>query len=251
MAIASDFRAGARGLQNLLFPPVCVHCRGLVPDEGGPAPAFRHLCPRCVAAIDWVLGPACSCCGHPFYGVVEGERTCPHCTGLAPAFGHGRTATLFKGPMRSLVLELKYHHGTYLANDLAEIFRRCPPVCAAVRGSVLVPVPLHPRKERQRGYNQSRLLARTLAAAVGPSVEVAELLVRAIDTPSQTAFDRRTRLANLKNAFALAPGVTLNPLRRFVLIDDVFTTGSTLNHCARVLRARGCLNVDVVTLAHG
>jgi predicted amidophosphoribosyltransferase len=95
------------------------------------------------------------------------------------------------------------------------------------------------------------LLARALAAAVGPSVEVAEVLVRRIDTPSQTAFDRPTRLANLKNAFALAPRVTLNPLRRFVLIDDVFTTGSTLNHCARVLREGGCVNVDVVTLAHG
>ena len=93
--------------------------------------------------------------------------------------------------------------------------------------------------------------AHALARAVGPGTEIAELLRRQIDTPSQTAFDRRTRLANLKNAFALAPRVTLNPSRRFILIDDVFTTGSTLNHCARVLRARGCVNVDVLTLAHG
>jgi ComF family protein len=183
--------------------------------------------------------------------VVEGTRTCPHCIGLAPAFDGGRTATLFKGPIRSLVLELKYHHGTYLERDLREVFRRSEGVSAWVRGAVLVPVPLHARKERERGFNQSRLLARALAAAAGPSVGIAEVLVRQIDTPSPTAFDRRTRLTNLKNAFALAPGVTLNPLRRFVLIDDVFTTGSTLNHCARVLRARGCVNVDVLTLAHG
>jgi ComF family protein len=251
MSIAHELRAAWRGGRNLLFPPVCVHCRGLVPDDGGVEPSFRHLCPECVAAIDFVLGPACSCCGHPFHGVVEGERTCPHCLGLAPAFGRGRTATLFKGPMRSLVLELKYHHGTYLAADLVELFRRATPVVELARGAVLVPVPLHPRKERERGYNQSRLLARALAAAIGPSVEVEELIQRRLDTPSQTAFDRRTRLANLKNAFALAPRVNLNPVRRFVLIDDVFTTGSTLNHCARVLRARGCVNVDVLTLAHG
>ena len=244
-------RAGLRGLRNLVFPPLCVHCRGLVPDEGERAPLWRHVCPQCVAAIDFVRGAACACCGHPFYGVVEGPRTCPHCIGLAPAFDRGRTATLFKGPVRSLVLELKYHHGTYLEPDLREVFRLAADVSTWVRGAVLVPVPLHPRKERERGFNQSRLLARALAAAVGPSVEVAEVLVRRIDTPSQTAFDRRTRLANLKNAFALAPRVTLNPLRRFVLIDDVFTTGSTLNHCARVLREGGCVNVDVVTLAHG
>lgn len=246
-----DLRAGLRGLQSLVFPPVCVHCRGLVPDNGGSGPPFRHLCPRCVAAIGFVRGPACRCCGHPFPGVVEGGRTCPHCAGLAPAFAEGRTATLFKGPVRSLVLELKYHHGTYLGDDLVEIFRRTPALAAWVRGAALVPVPLHPSKERRRGYNQSRLLAHALVRAVGSGVEIAELLRREIDTPTQTAFDRRTRLANLKNAFALAPRVTLNPVRRFVLIDDVFTTGSTLNHCARVLRARGCLNVDVLTLAHG
>ena len=246
-----DLRAGLRGLQSLVFPPVCVHCRGIVPDDGGVGPPFRYLCPPCVAEIVFVRGPACLCCGHPFAGVVEGERTCPHCLGLVPAFTEGRTATLFKGPVRSLVLELKYHQGTYLGADFAEIFRRVPGVVAWVRGAVLLPVPLHPSKERRRGYNQSRVLAHALARAVGPGTEIAELLRRQIDTQSQTAFDRRTRLANLKNAFALAPRVTLNPSRRFILIDDVFTTGSTLNHCARVLRARGCVNVDVLTLAHG
>jgi predicted amidophosphoribosyltransferase len=77
------------------------------------------------------------------------------------------------------------------------------------------------------------------------------LLRRIVDTPTQTAFDRRTRMANLKNAFALAPRATLNPDHHYLLVDDVFTTGSTLNSCARTLRRAGACHLDVVTFAHG
>jgi ComF family protein len=249
-----------RGWQNLLrdaadvvFPPVCVHCRGLVEHEEttGEGPGWRHLCRRCVAQIDHVRAPHCTTCGHPFYGVVEGGRTCAKCEGLEPAFREGRTAVLFKGPVRSLVIELKYHHGLHVLADVAEILRRSPEVCAAARGAVLVPVPLHPRKSRERGYNQAALLAETLARVAGGGARVETPLRRRVDTATQTAFDRRTRLANLKNAFALARGADIDPKNHYLLVDDVFTTGSTLNSCARTLRRAGAVNLDVVTLGHG
>jgi len=112
-----------------------------------------------------------------------------------------------------------------------------------------VPVPLHARKARERGFNQSLLLAQALARVGGGRVE--EVLRRDVDTRSQTEFDRKTRQANLKNAFALVPGARLTPDQKYVLVDDVFTTGSTLNSCARILRRAGALNLDVVTFAHG
>lgn len=241
-----------RGVAEVVFPPSCVHCRGLVaaPAEP-PAKGFRHLCARCVAQVEWVRDPACTTCGHPFYGLVEGERQCPHCVGLEPAFGEGRTAVLFKGPARSLVLELKYHRGLFVLPDVAEVFRRSPRVLDWIRGGVLVPVPMHPRKLRERGYNQAALLAAELARQAGGHTRVEALLRREEDTPSQTSFDRRSRLANLKNAFALTPGVALDADLRYFLVDDVFTTGSTLNRCARVLRGGGALNLGVVTFGHG
>ncbi|MBI5771077.1 MAG: ComF family protein [Verrucomicrobia bacterium] len=238
------------GLANVVFPPACVHCRGLVARDDDRA-GFQHLCVACAAQIDFVRPPHCTTCGHPFYGEVEGERMCPHCEGLGPAFREGRTAVLFKGPARSLVIELKYHRGLHVVADLAEILRRAPHVLELARGAVLVPVPLHARKERERGYNQAVLLADTLAAQAGGGARVERLLRRAQDTASQTAFDRRTRMANLKNAFALARGATLIPGQHYILVDDVFTTGSTLNNCARTLRRAGALNLDVVTLGHG
>ncbi|HUR59289.1 MAG TPA: double zinc ribbon domain-containing protein [Opitutaceae bacterium] len=237
-----------RGLSDVVFPPSCVHCRAIVETEAHP---YRHLCVRCADQLEFVRPPHCVTCGHPFYGVVEGERICPHCEGLDPAFQEGRTAVLFKGPARALVIELKYHRGLHVLADMTEILRRTPHVIESARGATLVPVPLHPRKARERGYNQAELLAEALARAAGGGARVELLLRRRVDTPTQTAFDRRTRLANLKNAFALAPGRTLNPALHYILIDDVFTTGSTLNSCARALRRGGGVNVDVITFGHG
>ncbi len=242
----------ARGLGDVVFPPQCVHCRAVVERADAENPSgFRHLCARCIAQLDWVQPPHCTTCGHPFYGVVEGERMCPHCAGLEPTFREGRTAVLFKGPARALVIELKYHRGLHVLAGMAEIFRRAAHVVDWARGAVLVPVPLHARKLRERGYNQAQLLATALAQACGGSTRVETWLRRSVDTATQTAFDRRTRLANLKNAFALAPGAALNPAQHYILVDDVFTTGSTLNSCAHALRRGGGLNVDVVTFGHG
>ncbi len=242
----------SESLAAIVFPPRCVHCHGLVePDSVRGDSGFRHLCPRCVRTIAWVRPPHCLTCGHPFHGVLAGERSCVKCDGLDPAYRTGRTAVLFRGPTRSLVIELKYHRGLYVLADLTEIFRRATHVLDAVRDASIVPVPLHPRKARERGYNQARLLAEALARAAGGSTRIEPLLRRVVDTPTQTFFDRRKRMANLKNAFALARGASLNPARHYILLDDVFTTGSTLNSCARALRGAGALNLDVVTFGHG
>jgi ComF family protein len=234
-----------RGLTDVLFPPVCVHCRAL--PEGSDYP---HVCVRCARQLEFVQPPHCTTCGHPFYGIVEGERLCPHCEGLQPAYREGRTAVLLKGPARALVHELKYHRGLFVLADMAEIFRRSA-ICEWLRGTVLVPVPLHPRKERERGFNQSQLLAECLVQATGGAARIEPLLQRVVDTQSQTYHDRRTRLSSLKNAFALAPGAAITPGQSYHLVDDVFTTGSTLNSCARVLRRAGCLNLNVITFGHG
>lgn len=231
---------------DLVFPRGCVAC-GDVVEEG----LYRHVCVRCAKQVEFVQEPCCNVCGHPFYGAVIGERTCPHCEGLAPAFQRGRTAVVCKGAGRSLVHELKYHRGLFVVDDIETMFRKSAPVLALATDAILVPVPLHARKRRERGYNQSELIAEALARATDGKARVENVLQRVVDTPSQTTFDRRTRLANLKNAFALRPDAAITAGHHYVLVDDVFTTGSTLNSCARVLRHAGILNLDVVTFGHG
>lgn len=245
--VAREF---SRGLGDVVFPATCTHCRDLVEPASTPD-GFRHLCVRCARDLEFVHAPHCTICGHPFYGVVDGERTCPHCEGLRPAFDEGRTCVLFKGPARSLVIELKYRRGLYVLHDMERIFARSAHVLAFVRDAVLVPVPLHPRKARERGYNQAQLLAEALTRVAGGRTRVEMILRRNVDTVTQTAFDRKSRAANLKNAFALAPGANLNPASRYILIDDVFTTGSTLNSCAHTMRRAGALILGVATFGHG
>jgi ComF family protein len=235
-----------RPFVDLAFPPGCVSCGQLVEDSG-----YRYLCAACAPKIDFVEEPACVTCGHPFYGEVEGERMCPHCEGMRPAYREGRTAVLFKGPARALVHELKYHHGLHVVEDIERVFRGSARVMTLIRKATLIPVPLHARKKRERGYNQSELLAAALVRASDGSAQIEPILKRVVDTVSQTAFDRKTRRANLKNAFALTPGSLITPGHHYILVDDVFTTGSTLNSCAGVLRRAGCLNLDVVTFGHG
>ena len=232
---------------DVIFPPTCVHCGELVNDEEG----WRCLCRRCSATIDFAHAPCCAVCGHPFYGVVSGERICPHCEGLRPEFREGRTAVLFKGPARALLHEIKYHRGLHVLRDIERAIRHAEEFVQFLVGAVLVPVPLHPRKLRERGYNQSELLAETFVKATNFQARIEKLLIRTLDTASQTAFDRKARRENLKNAFALGPHMSISASEHYILVDDVFTTGSTLNSCAGVLRRAGCLNLDVATFGHG
>lgn len=235
-----------RGLGDLVFPPSCVHCGGLV-EEG----AFRHLCARCARQLPFVRPPHCPICGHPLRGGEIGALRCAHCAEAEPDFGAGRAAVLLRGPARSLLIELKYRGGRHVLADVEEVFRRSPPVLEHARGCVLVPVPLHPRKERERGFNQSVLLAGALSRAAGGGLPTAKLLLRIADTPTQTALTRRDRERNLKNAFALHPRAGINPGLRYLLVDDVLTTGATLNGCARALRRAGCRNVDAAAFGRG
>jgi ComF family protein len=246
--LVPQLRSFCRDALAVVFPVSCVSCGDAV-DEN--AAGLRHLCGRCQQQLHLAQEPHCTTCGHPFFGVMSENRLCEHCEALVPEFGQGKTAILLKGSGRSLIHALKYHHALHVLDDVVTLMRRVPGYAEYVRDAVLVPVPLHARKQRERGYNQSRLLADCAVRAAGGQGRVEELLVRRVDTPSQTHFDRATRQENLKNAFALAPGAVITPGHHYLLIDDVFTTGSTLNACAAVLRKAGALNVDVITFGHG
>lgn len=230
---------------DLVFPRSCVHCGGCV--EGS---EYAFLCGDCLREVFWAAPPACRTCGYPFMGMLAGTRVCPHCVELAPVFDEGKALFLAKGPGRSLLHEFKYRGGFYVLGDLTRMVRGTPHFADYFADAVLVPVPLHRVKLRERGYNQSLRLAQLLAGATAAR-GVEDLLVRTRFTPSQTRLDRKSRHQNVKNAFAMAADAHVIADQTYILVDDVFTTGSTLNACASVLRRAGAQQIKVATLGHG
>lgn len=234
----------AKATLDLIFPRQCVGCNGLVQES-----TMEYLCTDCLKNIFWIKPPGCQTCGSPFYGIVEGEHRCQHCYDLEPIFKSGNSIFFSKGSGRKLIHAFKYHNGLYLLKDIQRILKRKKHLSHFFKQAILVPVPLHSRKKRERGFNQSLLIAQQLAAIYNLTVQ--EALVRIIDTPSQTRLNRTKRQRNLNQAFVLKKEVQLQKNKRYIVIDDVFTTGATLNACCRILQKAGLEDLHSFTLCHG
>ena len=183
--------------------------------------------------------------------MVLGSKMCPHCADLEPLFEQGKALFLAKDAGRSLLHTLKYQQGFYVLQDLRKMVATSRHYLGYIHHATLIPVPLHPTKLRERGFNQSERIADMLISTTNRSSTVENLLIRRIYTQTQTRLNQRERHQNVKNAFALAPDAVLIPDQQYILVDDVFTTGSTLNACARVLRNAGANRLKVVTIGHG
>jgi len=183
--------------------------------------------------------------------MVIAAKTCPHCIDLNPIFDLGKTLFIAKNVGRSLLHELKYQRGFYVLKDLYRMVRSTQHYLDYIQDASLVPVPLHPTKLRERGFNQSEKIATMLAAASTGGARVEHLLIRKRYTQSQTHLNRSARDRNVKNAFAMRANAVLVYDRQYILVDDVFTTGSTLNACAGVLHAAGATRLKIVTIGHG
>ncbi|MDR3228191.1 MAG: ComF family protein [Puniceicoccales bacterium] len=241
-------RRAWRGLLDLAFPRECAVFGGPVDN-----PPWRYLSEQALAGLEPVSAPCCATCGTPFFGILDGLQKCPNCEELHPVFRRGKVAVLAHGPARTLVHILKYRQGVWLAQDIARIIAATPGFADFLEGATLVPVPLHPSRQRWRGYNQSCLLAEHVVRLLpGRGLRVDARLARRVrDTRTQTLLGRTERAQNMLGAFALDAGVKLDKATRYVVFDDVFTTGATLNACCVALAAAGAGRVDVAAFAHG
>jgi competence protein ComFC len=225
---------------DLLWPPHCPACDCATPKV--------HLCPRCEGEWPRIVGPRCEVCSQPFPGAEGGDFICQNCRDRRFHFVSTLSPVLARGAVRELIHRLKYGRERWLAPLLAEGMLESLND-ERLHGQVidaLVPVPLHPLREREREFNQADLLARALAKKLHKPVWSA--LRRLRYTETQTHFDRQTRLGNLRGAFALTSKIPLDG-KKLLLVDDVFTTGSTLDECARILLTGGAAAVWAVTAA--
>jgi predicted amidophosphoribosyltransferase len=225
-------RSLARSLLSLVVPPLCVACRE--PELSG-AP----VCPRCADGME-PIAACCRRCGAPVPYSVD---SCPECRGRDLMFERAWAPFAYTGPARGVVLALKgpgiVAGAPFMA---AAIARRAP--CGVLDG-VLVPAPAHPERMRRHGQNQAWMLARALGRLTG--LPVREVLARRAGGLRQVGLERHARRANARG-WILASG-SLPPGTRAVLVDDVYTTGSTLDACAAALRGAGSGPVTAVCFA--
>jgi len=232
---------------DVVFPRNCVITGDMVEEDS----AYHFVSKTVAEKLFRVQAPHCRTCGYPYFGaVMASDRACPKCKELDPLYGEGRTVILVEGVGRELVHKFKYEGAGYLLQDFFTLFKNCSGLAEYIDDAQLVPVPLHPRKFRERGFNQSEALCQALLR-VQATAKLANILIRTVDTPSQTLFSRKERMRNLKTAFQMKPGAKFDPDKRYLLVDDVFTTGSTVNACTRALKKGGIHRIDILTLGHG
>ncbi|MCH7224926.1 ComF family protein [Haloferula sp. A504] len=229
---------------DLVYPGICHLC-----GEG--VPGGRCLCRACGDELPRLRAPHCRICGQGFDGRIEAEFACPNCRDQSFAFEFARPALFRSDGAMTLVHDLKYGRRLELARELADLtvsaFSDPRLAEAHEQGWPLVPVPLHRRRHHWRQFNQSREIARPLGRRLG--MPVLDLLRRIRPTETQTRLSRSQRQKNLRGAFAVRRGTVGGA--GAVLVDDVFTTGSTAHECARVLRKAGFQKVIVVTVMRG
>lgn len=195
--------------------------------------------------------PVCSICGYPIYGATDGSASCEKCRYLDPVFEGNRSFLLMNRYGSKIVHELKYRRGKYLKEDFLSLMRNSWVIDTLEKGSVLVPVPLHPKKFNQRGFNQSEWIAQRLVEISPVPVTLENLILRKKFTATQTLMDRSARARNVKGAFSIRKKRTLPAETPLIIVDDVFTTGATINECARVLKRAGFRNIRSITFGHG
>lgn len=230
-------------LKSLLYPPRCEICAAGV---GG----AEYLCEPCRKSARVIRPPFCGRCSEPFHGEIDGEFECANCAQRHFHFTHAVARFRSRGVVRELVHRFKYQREYHLRFLLADFLLEAmqDDRMAALPCDAFVPVPLHPARLRWREFNQARAIADVAGKSAG--IPVLDCLRRTRNTSTQTGHDRAERMENLRNAFALRQSDGVRG-QHLVLLDDVFTTGSTVDECARMLMAAGAASVRALTVARG
>ena len=230
-----------RGGVDALLPPQCMLCTVQVDEPG-------RLCLNCWPSVNFIAAPCCPVCGIPYAVPVPDGLVCGACLKQPPPFARARAAFIYGGGGRDLVLRFKRGDRTDLAPGLAMLMRNAGAALLA-DCDVILPVPLHRWRLWRRRFNQSALLAQALGRIADRPVRL-DLLERPRPTRSLGRLNRTARQRELAGAIRVAAGRAEEVRgRRLLLVDDVFTTGATVNACCRALRRAGAAEVTVLTLA--
>lgn len=231
------------GFLDLLYPEgiKCYMCGSKIVG------VHRYgVCSGCIKEFVFIGNKSCICCGK----LLETGDLCNDCRSFLHFFDRAFSLCLYDGAVKEWIYSFKYGNKPYLARPFARMMAdRIKELGLDECIDTVIPVPLHRKKLRQRGYNQSRLLGHVVAREIDK--RLAEVIVRGKNTPPLSGLTRLERIQCLEGAFEIKPDKMHKGIKNVMLIDDIYTTGTTVNECARLLKDAGCERVFVFTVASG
>ena len=226
--------------KELLFPAYCLECERRLPCWKLPL-----FCSDCLAELSFINSPLCPVCGLPFE--CGKDHLCGKCLTKPYAFGRARAALLYRKPIITTISALKFTGQLAGVSSMASLAKNSPGCQDLSKPDLILPVPLHIKRLKARGFNQATTLAKACFPEMNHLINTS-LLVRCRATFPQTKLNGKERRKNLSGAFTINQSAAINN-KSILLIDDVFTTGSTVDECAKVLRKAGAKRIEVFTLA--
>ncbi len=242
-SLSKKISSYAKLAELIFFPSFCELCSSLLEF-----PSERVICHSCWKSIRTSHPSYCLCCGR-FFEALEKPHLCQDCLQKRPPFSHHRSSGKYKGKLKDIIILYKYRHFQVLGKDLARLVDRALGKEEDIWWKVdaIVPVPLHPKRKKERGFNQAQIIAKELARIKG--IELRDkLLVKTKNVRPQTSLRIEERAENVSGAFGVAKGERIKE-KVLLLVDDVYTTGSTIRECSSVLREAGVKEVKALTVA--
>ncbi len=221
------------------MPPSCSYCGKTTTVDN------KYLCPECFSQLTFIKDPYCSCCGKSFSG-GDKNHLCGDCLKSSWNFDKARSLLIYGKIIAGLIHNLKYSGDMTGLKTFQHLGNLSPVMDDLSNPDLILPVPLHLKRLRERGFNQALLLAKKMFVGEKDKIKY-HYLLRQADTPSQTGLNGRERRKNLKNVFIVKkPSKIVG--RNILILDDVFTTGATADECAGILKKAGCNRVEILTI---
>ena len=222
---------------NWLYPPACIACKVMLPVNMG----NFYICERCEPLFERAQLPFCKKCGQK---LESEDENCASCFGKSFYFESNVSVFVYDELMRDLLHDMKFRNKKRIATGLGLLFAKYIEI--PNEDYILTWLPMHPKKQKERGFNQAEVMAKEIAKALG--VTCRNIIRRVIDTPAQSGLHPKLRQENVKGVFEIIKGLSVQGAS-IVIIDDIFTTGASVNECAKVLKEGGAKKIYAKTLA--